>query len=42
MTNEIPSIVTNKMVVVTNFVTHDITGLDVVNSINQLYSGDVP
>jgi hypothetical protein len=38
MTNAIPEIITNHVVVVTNFVTCDVTGLDVVNKVNDLYS----
>jgi len=30
---------TNELVIVTNVVSHDITGLDVVNSVNGFYSG---
>ncbi len=38
MTNAVPETVTNQIVVVTNWVTRDVSGMDVVDKVNDLYS----
>ena len=38
MTNAIPDVVRSEVVTITNFVAHDITGLEIVGKVNDLYS----